>query len=125
MTVTSGTVTRLGLGLVMDMPWGGGSLGSRGVGSWKRPAEGTFRRACAFLRRHGHDFAYVCPSFQPRSRAAVRVVDYAPAYDRFYEELPAGTVRSFHQTELNMGSPERYDRGPAIEFTNELDQPEL
>ncbi|MER6913587.1 DUF692 family multinuclear iron-containing protein [Streptomyces sp. NPDC000594] len=120
-TAAPGTVTRLGLGLVMDMPWGGGSLGSRGVGFVETPDGGDVSpRVRAFLRRHGGDFAYACPSFQPRSRAAVRAADYLPAYDRFFAELPAGTVRALHQTELNMGTPEPYDRGPAIDFTNRL-----
>ncbi|MGC0422502.1 DUF692 family multinuclear iron-containing protein [Embleya sp. AB8] len=121
MTAASATVTRLGLGLVMDMPWSGGTLGNRGIGFVETPDGGDISpRVRAFLRRHGDEFAYACPSFQPRSRAAVRLADYAHAYDRFYGELPAGTLRALHQTELNMGSPERYDRGPAIEFTNEL-----
>ncbi|GLF94915.1 multinuclear nonheme iron-dependent oxidase [Streptomyces yaizuensis] len=120
-TAAPGTVTRLGLGLVMDMPWGGGSLGSRGVGFVETPDGGDISpRVRAFLQRHGGDFAYACPSFQPRSRAAVRADDYLPAYDRFFAELPAGTVRALHQTELNMGTPEPYDRGPAIDFTNRL-----
>ncbi|MFI1582519.1 DUF692 family multinuclear iron-containing protein [Embleya sp. NPDC020630] len=121
MTPTSATTTRLGLGLVMDMPWSGGTLGNRGIGFVETPDGGDISpRVRAFFRRHGHDFAYACPSFQPRSRAAVRLADYAPAYDRFFAELPTGTRRALHQTELNMGSPERYDRGPTIEFTNEL-----
>ncbi|MGW1975607.1 multinuclear nonheme iron-dependent oxidase [Streptomyces sp. NPDC001889] len=115
------TATRLGLGLVMDMPWAGGTLGNRGVGFVETPGGGDISpRVRAFLRRHGSDFAYACPSFQPRSRAEVRVADYAPAYDRFYGELPPGTLRALHQTELNMGAPGPYDRGPAIDFTNEL-----
>lgn len=123
MTVVTETATRtrLGLGLVMDMPWSGGTLGNRGIGFVETTRGPDISpRVRAFFERHGGDFAYACPSFQPRSRAVPRVADYAPAYDRFFAALPGGVARAFHHTELNMGSPERYDRGPAIDFANEL-----
>jgi uncharacterized protein len=112
---------RLGLGLVMDMPWGGGGLGRRSIGFMETPDGGDITsRVRAFFRRHGGDFGYACLSFQPRSRAGVRAADYIRAYDRFYEALPTGIARAFHQTEFNMGTPESYDRRPVAEFTNEL-----
>jgi uncharacterized protein (UPF0276 family) len=112
---------RLGFGVLIDMPWGGGHLGRRGVGFVETPDGGDITpRVRAFLGRHGADFSYAALAFQPRSRAAVRAADYVRAYDRFYEALPAGTGRAFHQTEFNMGTPERYDRGPVADFTNEL-----
>ncbi|MGW3109522.1 multinuclear nonheme iron-dependent oxidase [Streptomyces sp. NPDC001100] len=122
----TGTVTeaprRMGLGVLMDMPWGGGRLGRRGIGFVESDDGGgdITDRVRAFLHRHGGDFAYSALAFQPRSRARVRTVDYVRAYDRYFEALPAGSARAFHQTELNMGTPERYDRRPAAEFTNEL-----
>ena len=112
---------RLGFGVVMDLPWGGGHLGRRGVGFMETPDGGDLTpRVHAFLRRHGGDFGYAYFSFQPRSRAVARAADYVAAYDRFYAALPAGLGRAFHQTEFNMGTPERYERGPVAEFTNEL-----
>lgn len=112
---------RLGFGLLMDMPWGAGHLGRRGVGFVDTLDGGDITPAVrAFLGRHGGDFRYAALAFQPRSRATVRVAEYVRAYDRFYRALPAGLARAFHQTEFNMGTPERYDRGPVAEFTNDL-----
>lgn len=112
---------RLGLGVLIDMPWGGGHLGRRGVGFEETPDGGDITpRVRAFLGRHGADFSYGALAFQPRSRAVARAADYFCAYDRFFEALPAGAGRAFHQTEFNMGTPERYDRAPVAEFTNEL-----
>ncbi|MGW0537974.1 multinuclear nonheme iron-dependent oxidase [Streptomyces sp. NPDC003032] len=113
--------SRLGLGLLMDMPWAGKGLGGRGVGFEETDDGGDIPpRVRAFLQRHGGDFGYAAHSFQPRSRATPRAADYVGAYDRFQEPLPTGLPRAFHQTELNMGTPERYDRRPVAEFTNEL-----
>jgi uncharacterized protein len=112
---------RVRFGLLMDMPWGGGQLGRRDVGFTETPDGGDITpRVRAFFRRHGGDFGYAALAFQPRSRAITRVADYARAYDRFYQALPAGLGRAFHQTEFNMGTPERYDRRPVADFTNEL-----
>ena len=112
---------RLGFGLLMDMPWGGGALGRRGVGFVDTDDGGDVTpRVRAFAQRHGADFAYAAFAYQPRSRATPRVADYVRAYDRFFEALPAGLDRAFHQTEFNMGTPEPYDRRPAAEYTNEL-----
>jgi uncharacterized protein len=103
------------------MPWGGGHLGRRGVGFVETPDGGDITpRVRSFLGRHGGDFSYGALAFQPRSRAVVQAADYARAYDRYFEALPAGAGRAFHQTEFNMGTPERYDRAPVAEFTNEL-----
>jgi uncharacterized protein len=112
---------RLGFGVLMDMPWGGGDLGRRGVGFAETPDGGDVTpRVRAFLNRYRGDFGYAALAFQPRSRAVVRAADYVRAYDRFYEAFPAGTGRALHQTQFNMGTPERYDRGPATDFTNEI-----
>lgn len=113
---------RMGLGVLMDMPWGGGRLGRRGIGFVESDDGGgdITDRVRAFLHRHGGDFAYSALAFQPRSRARVRTADYVRAYDRFFDALPVGSAHAFHQTELNMGTPEHYDRRPAAEFTNEL-----
>lgn len=126
--ITTGTIragetgpVRLGFGLLMDMPWGGGSLGRRGVGFVETDDGGDITpRVRAFAAHHGDDFAYAAFAYQPRSRATPRAADYVRAYDRFFQALPAGLGRAFHQTEFNMGTPERYDRRPAAEFTNEL-----
>ncbi len=113
--------TRLGFGLLMDMPWGGGALGRRGVGFVETDDGGDVTPSVrAFARRHGGDFAYAAFAYQPRSRAVPRTAGHVRAYDRFFAALPAGLGRAFHQTEFNMGTPERYDRSPAADFTNEL-----
>ncbi|MFI6498139.1 DUF692 family multinuclear iron-containing protein [Nonomuraea typhae] len=115
------TTSRMGFGLLMDMPWGGGSLGRRGVGFMESDDGGdVMPRVRAFADRHGKDFGYAAFAYQPRSRARARAADYVRAYDRFFAALPDGLGRAFHQTEFNMGTPERYDRRPAAEFTNEL-----
>jgi uncharacterized protein (UPF0276 family) len=112
---------RMGFGLLMDMPWGGGHLGRRGVGFVETEDGGDVTpRVRAFAQRHGGDFQYAAFAYQPRSRAMPRVADYVRAYDRFFEAFAAPPGRAFHQTEFNMGSPERYDRRPAAEFTNVL-----
>lgn len=113
---------RLGFGLLMDMPWGGGGLGRRGIGFVETGDGGDITpRVRAFAARHGGDFAYAAFAYQPRSRALPRAADYVRAYDRFFEALPGGLGRALHQTEFNMGTPERrYDRRPAADFTNEL-----
>ncbi|MEF3114184.1 DUF692 family multinuclear iron-containing protein [Streptomyces chrestomyceticus] len=117
----SGAAHRLGLGVLVDMPWTGKGVGGRGTGFVDTDDGGDIHpRLRAFFRRHGGDFAYAAHSFQPRSRALPRSVDYVRAYDRFGQALPAGLPRAFHHTELNMGTPERYDRGPAAEFANQL-----
>lgn len=112
---------KLGFGLLMDLPWRGGQLGRQGIGFTESDDGGDITpRVQAFLTRHGSDFRYAAFAFQPRSRALPRAADYVRAYDRFFAALPAGLGRAFHQTELNMGTPERYDRGPVADFTNEL-----
>ncbi len=64
---------RMGLGVLMDMPWGGGRLGRRGIGFVESDDGGgdVTDRVRAFLHRHGGDFAYAALAFQPRSRARV------------------------------------------------------
>lgn len=117
----SGTPARLGLGLLMDMPWAGGHLGGRNVGFVETDGGGDVTPSvAAFFGRHGGDFGYAALAFQPRSRATPNLADYRRAYDRFFARLPAGLGRALHQTELNMGTPERYDRRAVAEFTNEL-----
>jgi uncharacterized protein len=112
---------RLGLGLLMDMPWGGGALGRRDIGFVETDDGGDIMPSVrAFAHRHGGDFDYAALAYQPRGRTIPRRADYTRAYDRFYEALPTGISRAFHQTEFNMGTPERYDRRPAAGFTNAL-----
>ncbi|MFE4830179.1 DUF692 family multinuclear iron-containing protein [Streptomyces sp. NPDC056672] len=107
--------TRLGLGVGMDLPWGEKT-------GFAETAEGgdVTPRVRAFLKRHAGHFGYSFFAFQPRNRARLRATDYVCAYDRLYEAMPAGAPRAFHQTLLNMGTPEVYDRRPVTDFTNEL-----
>ncbi|MGW1870021.1 multinuclear nonheme iron-dependent oxidase [Streptomyces mauvecolor] len=107
--------TRLGLGVGMDLPWG------ERIG-FAPSADGgdVTPRVRAFLRRHEEHYGYSFFAFQPRDRARLRAADYVIAYDRLYDAMPAGRPRAFHQTLLNMGTPECYDRRPVADFTNEL-----
>ncbi|MEY9840067.1 DUF692 family multinuclear iron-containing protein [Streptacidiphilus sp. EB103A] len=107
--------TRLGLGVGMDLPWGAkiGFVDTAGGGD-------VTPRVRAFLKRHTGQFGYSFFAFQPRNRARLRAHDYVRAYDRLYEAMPVGMARAFHQTLLNMGTPEAYDRHPVAQFTNEL-----
>jgi uncharacterized protein (UPF0276 family) len=107
---------RLGLGVLLDMPWHG--RGFRQGASEVDPLPNELDR---FFDRYRDLFGYSLLAFQPRDYSHLRADSYIAAYDRFY--TAAGTpTRAFHQTTLNLAASEPYDRSKIIEFTNELSQ---
>lgn len=78
-------------------------------------------RVLRFLERHAADFRYAFFSFQPKDRAQLDLGDYAPAWDHLFEHLPSGIEhKALHHTLLNLGSLDDEERGPLLDFTNEL-----
>ncbi len=73
-----------------------------------------------FLSAHAETFHHLFTSFQPRSRNRLDPRDYFAAYDDLFARIPAFPVCAFHQTTLNLGALESYDRRRIIDFTNAL-----
>lgn len=107
---------RLGLGLGMDLPWGGE------IGFVKDGVEGDTitPKMKAFFDKHRGQFSYLFFAFQPKHRNRLRAEDYYAAYDRLFAEVPEIGHRAFHHTMLNMGSLEPYAKEEIIEFTNAM-----
>ncbi|MFE4670497.1 DUF692 family multinuclear iron-containing protein [Streptomyces sp. NPDC056716] len=107
------TRTRRGLGVGMDLPWGA-PIGFD-------PADpGPNSRVRAFLARHAAEYAYFVFAFQPRGPVPLQASRYLEPYRRLVEQLPRDMPIGLHQTMLNLGTVETYDREPIYEFTNEL-----
>lgn len=109
-------IPSLGLGLGMDLHWSG-STGFR-----HHPTNGDFLRdkTRRFLDRHGRMFTHFFFAFQPRGRNVLDADEYFPAYDNLFSHLPGIRARAFHQTLLNMGAMEPYERTGILRFTNQL-----
>ena len=106
---------RLGLGIGMDMPWGGDiSFVCREQG------DGISERLEHFLARHHGQFSHIFFAYQPKSRNQLRVSDYQAAYDALISAAADIPVRALHHTILNTGACEAYDREQILAFTNEL-----
>ena len=108
-----------GLGVGLDLPWGAGP-GRAGferdptLGDRVRPGVVRFFEAMA------KEFQTAFVSWQPKSRSRLRLDDYAPAWDTLFSRLPAHRARALHQTVLNLGALEPYDRSEICAFTNQL-----
>ncbi|MFF4086283.1 DUF692 family multinuclear iron-containing protein [Streptomyces nigra] len=109
----TGRPARRGLGAGMDLPWGA-PIG------FDPDDPGPNERVRNFLARHGGDYAYYAFAFQPRGPVPLHAGHYVEPYRRLMAQLPAGTPVALHQTMLNLGTVEPYDRGPVYDFTNEL-----
>jgi len=107
---------RLGLGVGLDLAWGApnGFLFEPGRG------DALSERVVRFLKAHAEAFTYLFVSFQPKSRNRLDLSDYIDIFDDAFARIPAFGVRALHQTELNLGAIEVYDRGRIIDFTNGL-----
>ncbi len=107
---------RLGLGVGLDLSWG------VPIGFRRDPARGdrVEERVVRFLAQHAGAFAYLFVSWQPRDRNRPVAEDYFAAYDDLFARAPAFSALGLHQTALNLGALERYDRAPFIELTNAL-----
>lgn len=107
---------RLGLGVGIDLSWGAP------IGFAHEPTRGDHVTdpVVRFLSMHAETFQYLFTSFQPRSRNRLEPHEYFAAYDDLFHRIPSFPIRAFHQTTLNLGALEAYDRGPVIDFTNAL-----
>ena len=101
-----------GLGVGMDMPWGDGFVTSPGRGDHADDAR------VRYLQRSDGRFCAMFASWQPRSRARLDARDYFAAWDDLFLRAPRTALRTLHQTALNLGALEAYDRGAVVEFTN-------
>ncbi|WP_176225019.1 DUF692 family multinuclear iron-containing protein [Rhodococcus sp. 1168] len=106
---------RRGLGVGMDLPWGAP------VG-FDPDTPGPNARVRAFLDRHAADYAYLSFAFQPRGTVPLTVAHYREPYRALIDSLPAQMPVALHQTLLNLGSVQDYDRSMIYEFTNELNR---
>jgi uncharacterized protein (UPF0276 family) len=107
---------RLGLGIGMDLTWSG-RIG------FQRDADGRDAitdRMERFFDRYRGVFEYLFFAFQPRDRCVLDATRYFAAYDDLFAHVPEMRHRAFHQTTLNMGAVEPYDRTDVLRFTNAL-----
>lgn len=110
----------LGLGVGLDLPWGSPIGFQRGEVSGQAQ-DHIARRVVRYLTREADRFAYLFVSWQPRNRSLPRLEDYTAAFDDLFAQVgDRYPVRALHQTTLNLGSLERYDRSAIVAFTNEL-----
>jgi uncharacterized protein (UPF0276 family) len=100
----------------MDLSWGAPIGFTHEPGRGDRATESVVR----FLSSHAGTFHHLFTSFQPRSRNRLDPHDYFAAYDDLFARIPAFPVRAFHQTTLNLGALEGYDRARIVDFTNAL-----
>jgi len=107
---------RLGLGVGLDLPWGAP------IGFRRDPLHGdtVSDRVVRFLRSHAKSFAHLFVSWQPKDRNRLDASEYFSAYDDLFARSPAFSARALHQTSLNLGALEAYDRHPIVDFTNQL-----
>lgn len=107
---------RLGLGVGLDLPWG------RTIGFRRDPQRGdaVSEPVVRFMSSHASAFRYLFVSWQPRDRNRLDATDYFAAYDDLFARAPVFAVRALHQTTLNLGALEAYDRGEIIDLTNAL-----
>lgn len=101
---------RLGYGVAFNLPWRTGAIGFS-------PATGRLDdRLAAFLAQG--QYAYMMFSYQPKGCAGLDIDTYLAAYERLRERVPAGIPLALHQTTLNFGLTENYDRSAVYAFTN-------
>ncbi|CAN5924313.1 hypothetical protein BH11MYX4_BH11MYX4_04520 [soil metagenome] len=103
------------LGVGLDLPWGTGFV--------EAPTRGEVVRddIVVFLERHAGDFGHLFVSWQPKHRGVLDACDYFPAYDDLFARVgSAYPVRALHQTALNLGALEPYDRGAILDLTSAL-----
>lgn len=106
--------TALRLGVGMDLPWGG-AIGFDPL------LDAPNDRMTKFLGMHAEEFSYLVFSFQPNGSAPLNAAYYLSAYRRLVEHFP-GVPVAMHHTMLNLGSVPDYDRRPAAEFVNAVNE---
>jgi uncharacterized protein (UPF0276 family) len=108
--------SRVGLGLGLDLPW------SEGIGFTRRnrAPDGLTAKTSRFLERHAGFANALFIAFQPKNRNVLDLADYQDAYDDVFFRFGRGKVLGFHQTILNLGTPDSYDRSRVFRFTNDV-----
>jgi uncharacterized protein (UPF0276 family) len=116
MSVRFPALPSLGLGVGLDLPWGGQS------GFVPDSIRGDILAAPVrrFLRAGAPDWSHAFFSWQPRDRAAPSISDYSPAWDDLMSAIPSALPRALHHTALNLGAVGTYRRGELLEFTAAL-----
>jgi uncharacterized protein (UPF0276 family) len=112
------TITKLGLGVGLDMPWGGRVGFASGIGP--NGEDGVTAPVRRFLERHITEYHYCFFSCQPRDYGPFEAKRYFAAYDDLCALLPDTMPRALHHTRLNIGNPEPFDKTATARFTNEL-----
>lgn len=105
---------KLGLGLGLDLAWG------ERIGFDKADGGRPTDRVAAYLHRHAADYDYMFVAFQPIDYGPLDPVRYHRAYDAVFDLFGADRPRAFHQTMLNTGTPEGYEKKAVADFTNAL-----
>lgn len=103
----------LGLGVGLDLPWGV-RTGFQHTDCGGRVTPKVRR----FFDRYREQFSYAFLAFQPCGRNALDIGDYVDAYDDYFDAVGPGKQRALHQTTLNLGAVEPYDRTLICQFTN-------
>ena len=116
MTVRFPALPRRGLGVGLDVPWGGRS----GFGRDRERGDVLAPPLQCFLRARGASWSHAFFSWQPRDRAVPRLADYVEAWDDLCATLPSGLPRGLHHTALNLASVGTYRRGELLAFTAAL-----
>jgi uncharacterized protein (UPF0276 family) len=106
---------RVGLGIGLDLQWGA-PAGFRRDPAGDRVSDSVAR----FLDAHGSSIGCFFGSWQPKDRNRLDASDYFDAYDDLFSRVPSDVVRTLHQTTLNLGALEAYDRGAIVDLTNAL-----
>ncbi len=115
MTVRFPQVGLKGLGIGLDLPWGG-RVGF-GAGS---PEDSLSSATKAFFASSARQWSHAFFSWQPRDRSPPELEEYAPAWDDLRASLPPELPLALHHTALNLGSLGPSDRRGLLRFTRAL-----
>jgi uncharacterized protein (UPF0276 family) len=107
---------RLGIGIGLDLQWGAPAGFRRDPTS----GDGVSDSVARFLGLHAKSIGCFFASWQPKDRNRLEASDYFEAYDDLFSRVPRDQVRTLHQTTLNLGAMEAYDRGAILDLTNAL-----
>lgn len=107
---------RVKMGIGLDLQWGAPAGFRRDPAS----GDGVSDSVARFLDAHGSSIGCFFGSWQPKDRNRLEASSYFDAYDDLYSRVPCNVVRALHQTALNLGALEAYDRGAIVDLTNAL-----
>jgi hypothetical protein len=99
------------------LPWGRGAVHGGNAGE----RDYISGRLIAFLEKHAPAFGHLFVSWQPKDRGPLDPARYFDAFDDLFERVGhLYPVRALHQTALNLGAIERYDRRALLSLTRAL-----